>query len=89
MLRNKIYRKILSVDDAEEIITQIKHLDITLVYTEDMLDLAWNIGLQLNLPTLYDCFYIALSKFIDIPLWTADSRLYSAAKKKYSFIHLI
>jgi len=88
-LRNKVHRKILSINDAEEIKSQLKNLDMTFIYSEDLLDTAWDIASQLNLPTLYDCFYIALSKFLDGPLWTADSRLYKTASKEFPLINIV
>ena len=88
-LRNKVHRKILSINDAEEIKSQLKNLDMTFIYSEDLLDTAWDIASQLNLPTLYDCFYIALSKFLNVPLWTADSRLYKTASKEFPLINIV
>jgi len=54
-----------------------------------MLDTAWDIASQLNLPTLYDCFYIALSKFLNIPLWTSDSKLYNVVNEEFPLINLV
>jgi len=88
-LRNKVHRKILSISDAEEIKNQLKNLDMTFIYSEDMLDTAWDIASQLNLPTLYDCFYIALSKFLNIPLWTADNKLYNLVNEEFPLINLV
>lgn len=89
VLKNKVYRGILENSDALKLINQIKHLDLTLIYTEDLVDLAWEISEILKAPVLYDCFYIALSKFLDIPLWTADTKLYNSAKEKFPFINVI
>ena len=89
VLRNKIYRGILENDDARELINQIKHLDLILIYIEDILNSAWEIGEILKPSVLYDCFYIALSKFLNIPLWTADTKLYNSAKGKFPFIKVI
>lgn len=89
VLRNKVYRGILGKDDAKEIIDQIGHLNLTLIYNEELLDIAWEIGSTLKSSALYDCFYIALSKFLSIPLWTADKKLYNSARRKFSFINLL
>lgn len=88
-LRNKVSRGILKEEDAEEIISLLRDLEIILIYTEDLLTIAWEIGSTLNTAALYDCFYLALSKFLDIPLWTSDKKLYNSAKKKFPFIHLL
>ena len=41
VLRNKVYREILKDEEAKEIINQLSHLDIVLIYSEDLLDIAW------------------------------------------------
>lgn len=89
VIRNKTFRGILEEGDASEIIRQINNLQLTLIYNEDLLNLSWEIGSILKTPALHDCFYIALSKFLNVPLWTADSKLYNIAKKKFPFINLI
>ncbi len=89
VLRNKVYRGILEKDDAKEIIDQIRHLNLTLIYNEELLDIAWEIGSTLKTSALYDCFYIALSKFLSIPLWTTDKKLYNSARRKFPFINLL
>jgi predicted nucleic acid-binding protein len=44
VIRNKVHRKLLNEADATEIIERIKRLDMTLVYTEEILEGAWRIG---------------------------------------------
>ncbi|MDP2753213.1 MAG: type II toxin-antitoxin system VapC family toxin [Nitrospirota bacterium] len=89
VLRNKVYRGSIDAETGANIINQLKGLDILLVYTDDILDIAWEIGDILKSSTLYDCFYIALARFLDIPLWTADKRLYDSAKNIVPFINLL
>ena len=89
VLRNKVYRGSIDAETGTNIINQLKGLDILLVYTDDILDIAWEIGDILKSSTLYDCFYIALARFLDIPLWTADKRLYDSAKNIVPFINLL
>lgn len=89
VLRNKVYRRILDEEEAVEIINLLKHLDLSLIYTEDLIDIAWEIGSILKTPTLWDCFYLALPKLLSIPFWTADRKLYQSAKRKFLFINLL
>lgn len=79
VIRNKVHRKLLNEADATEIIKRIKRLDMTLVYTEEILEGAWRIGRLLKMSALYDCFYLSLAQFLKSPLWTADKKLYQAA----------
>jgi predicted nucleic acid-binding protein len=89
VIRNKVFRGILSEREGGEIIGLLKQLDISLIYTEELLDIAWEIGTTLNTSNLYDCFYLALPKLLRIPLWTADKRLSQSAKKEFPFINLL
>ncbi len=89
VIRNKLYRGIIDGEDADRLITQLKELDITLTYAEDILEEAWEISKILNSSTLYDCFYIALSKFLNISMWTADGKLYNSAKRYFPKINLL
>jgi predicted nucleic acid-binding protein len=79
VIRNKLHRKLLNEKDAAEIIERMKRIDMTLVYTDELLESAWEIGSHLRVPVLYDCFYLALAQLLNAPLWTADKKLYQAA----------
>ena len=89
VLRNNAFRGVIAEDIADTLIVHLKELDIKLVYTEDLLLEAWELGKVLKSPTLYDCFYLALSRFLNIPLWTADKKLYTAAKSFFPAINLL
>lgn len=89
VLRNKVSRGILDHADAAEMIDKIRHLDISLIYVPELIELAWGIGTIIKSPTLYDCFYLAVAKLFEAPFWTSDKRLYKAAKKEFPFINLI
>jgi predicted nucleic acid-binding protein len=89
VIRNKLHNQILEENEGSEIINNLKHLDLTLFYTEDLLDIAWEIGGKLKTSALYDSFYIALAKLFKIPLWTADKKLFQLVKKKFPFINLL
>jgi predicted nucleic acid-binding protein len=89
VLRNKVFRRILDDVDATEMIDRIRHLDLSLIYAPELMELAWGIGAILKAPTLYDCFYLAVAKLFGAPFWTCDKRLYKAAKKEFPFINVI
>jgi predicted nucleic acid-binding protein len=89
VIRNKVHRRIVEEDDASEIIERMKRMDMTLVYSDDLLDAAWEIGARLKSAALYDCFYLALADLLDAPLWTADKRLYQEAKGEWSGVNLL
>ncbi len=89
VIRNKVYRRALTENEGEEIIRLLRQLDISLIYTEELLDIAWEVGALLNTPNLYDCFYLASSKLLKTPLWTADKKLFKSAKRKFPFVNLL
>ena len=89
VIRNKVFRGILSEREGREIINLLNQLDLSLIYTEELLDIAWEIGIILNTPNLYDCFYLALPRLLRIPLWTADKKLFRSAKKEFPFVNLL
>jgi len=89
VIRNKVFKGMLTEREGGEIINLLNQLDISLIYTEEFLDIAWEIGIILNTPNLYDCFYIALPRLLRIPLWTADKKLFQSAKKEFPFVNLL
>jgi predicted nucleic acid-binding protein len=89
VLRNKVFRGTLANVDASELIDKMRHIDLSLIYEPELLDLAWEIGTLLKVPTLYDCFYLAVAKLLNVPFWTADKRLYKSVKKEFPLINAI
>jgi predicted nucleic acid-binding protein len=89
VVRNKVFMRILTEREGRELISMLRQLDISLIYDEELLDVAWEIGAILNSPNLYDCFYLALPKLLRIPLWTTDKRLFQSAQKEFAFINLL
>ena len=89
VLRNKVYRSILDEEEAAETVRLLKELDLSLIYTGEILEIAWEIGSKLRTAALYDCFYLALPAFLGIPLWTADKGLFQVAKKEYPFVNYL
>jgi len=67
----------------------MKRMDMTLVYTDELLEGAWEIGQLLELPVLYDCFYLALAQLLNAPLWTADEKLYHRAQNLKIGLNLV
>ncbi len=89
VLRNKVYMGLIDNRIGMDIINQLKELDILLVYNDDILSIAWEMGDIQKSSTLYDYFYIALAKYLNIPLWTADKKLYNSVKNTMPFVNLL
>jgi len=86
VLRNKVFRGILDEVDASEMMDKIRHLELSLIYAKELMEIAWEIGKTLKAPSLYDSYYLAVAKFFGTLLWTADDRLYRSAHKHFSFV---
>jgi len=89
VIRNKVFRGILTEREGGEILSLLRQLDLSLIHDEELLDIAWEIGIILNSQNLYDCFYLALAKLLRIPLWTTDKKLFQSARKEFAFVNLL
>ena len=89
VIRNKLHRKLINETDASEIIERMRRIEMTLVYTDELLESAWKIALRLKVPVLYDCFYLALAQLLNAPLWTADEKLYRTASNLRPALNLL
>ncbi len=89
VIRNKVYRKVLTEMEGNKIIEFIKQLDIVLVYNENLLEESWQISSELKTSSLYDCFYLALAKLLNAPLWTADKKLFETAHNCVPSLNLL
>ena len=89
VLRNRVFRGTLASAEASELIDRMRHIDLSLIYEPELLDLAWEIGTMLKVSTLYDCFYLAVAKLFNVPFWTADKRLHKSAKREFPLINAI
>ena len=50
---------------------------------------AWELAVELNLPTVYDTAYLALAQIEGCDFWTADRSFYRVASGKYGFVRLL
>lgn len=76
----KIQRQQLSQHQAIEIIRTLNNLPIKLLNSNDLLESACELAIQLNHP-VYDCLYLALAIAFDTYLITADKRFYNTIRK--------
>lgn len=88
VLRKKVRRNEIKSDEAEEIWQLFCRLKIiNYVQDDNIINLAWQISNEENLPTLYDAAYIAVAKVNsseDKPceFWTADEKLINSLTNK-------
>lgn len=79
-LRNKVYRQIITKEEGFSALNQIRHGRIELIISPNLVERAWAISEDLELPTVYDAFYLALANQEDCEFWTADENLVKILK---------
>jgi predicted nucleic acid-binding protein len=76
VMRGHVLGSKLSLDRADDAITTLAALTISLSDSQTLLPRIWQLR---NYLTSYDAAYIALTESLDAPLATADARFRSAA----------
>jgi predicted nucleic acid-binding protein len=89
VIRNQVYRGNISGASGELAYTTFLAQDVRIYAVDELHQRAWNFAVQLNRPTVYDTYYLALGDYLDCDVWTADRRLYHAAKGELSRLHLL
>ena len=80
-LRNKVYRQIITQEEGFSALNQIRHGRIEFIFSQNLVERAWAISEDLELPTAYDAFYLALAKEEGCEFWTADKNLVKILKR--------
>ncbi|MDQ1292623.1 MAG: hypothetical protein QG608_503 [Actinomycetota bacterium] len=75
VIRGHVLGSKLSLDRADEAVSALKALTVSLSDCRTLLNRIWH--LRHNL-TSYDAAYVALAESLDVPLVTADARLAGA-----------
>ena len=91
VLRQKVLRKEITVEEAEESWRMFRRLrNITYMDSEEVMNIAWRISTEEKLSTLYDASYLSVAETVAkqsnevCEFWTADKRLVNSLKdKKY------
>jgi predicted nucleic acid-binding protein len=89
VIRNHVYRQILSVKAGEMAFTAIQAQQILFLHPQNLDLRAWQLAQQYNRPTAYDTYYLALAELQGCPLWTADKRLYRAVQNDLPWVHCV
>lgn len=80
VLFRKQKRGHLSSEESEEIFTLLSNLPLIIVEVADLVPVAFNLARSHN-TTVYDATFLALAKRHRAPLFTADRKLESVARK--------
>jgi len=77
VIRSHAHRGTISLDAANAAFETVGKSPVRIMHNTEIRALAWQLAEQLNLSTLYDAAYLALTQHVDGELWTADRRLYN------------
>jgi predicted nucleic acid-binding protein len=89
VLRNRAHRGRLTLDESSEALEELLNLDVSIISPPHLHRMAWELATQLDQPTAYDAHYLALAQELDCPFWTADLRLYEAARDTLPGVNLL
>jgi predicted nucleic acid-binding protein len=81
----------LTYDEATQSLKKLFSIGVLLKFSlyEDISAQAMEFARLFNLPATYDAHYLALAQHENSELWTADTRLWNALKRKLSWVHWI
>ncbi|MEJ5197962.1 MAG: type II toxin-antitoxin system VapC family toxin [Anaerolineae bacterium] len=89
VLRKKVYRRLLTDDEAEMALERALAFRIELIDPADLHKRAWAVARRLNQPAAYDSHYLALAELLECPFWTGDERLFNAVHEALTWVHWV
>jgi len=86
-LRRMVVRRDLDDEPAGSALGLLLAMPVSLRAPAGLVARAWDLARELNRPTTYDCFYLAVAELLDIDCWTADRRFFNAVHEKKPRLH--
>ena len=86
VIRNKVYRKELTLEEGITASEILKEQEIIFFYSPMTVKIARDFANNYNRPTLYDSFYLAVAKEIESELWTADRKLINSLNNEIPWV---
>jgi predicted nucleic acid-binding protein len=86
VVRRKVHQGILSAADGDRARQALEDLVVEVREPADLYDVAWQLAVRFNRPTVYDCCYLALALLAGCELWTADQRLARAVDAQLAWV---
>lgn len=75
-------RGALDREEAETALGIVFHRHLDLMEVANLPGRAMELARELNRPSVYDCYYLALAEWFDCRLWTGDERFYNAVNRR-------
>jgi predicted nucleic acid-binding protein len=85
VLRQAVHRGRITSGEGDTALADFIGVGIRIAEPPGLLRRAWDLGKALNVPRLYDMFYVALADMEQCELWTADRHLVNLVKARWPF----
>lgn len=79
----------VTLEEAQERISNFSRIPIDLVYSEDLSRRALELSLGFGWKHPYDAYYLAVGELLNCDVWTADYQFRRDAGLKHSRVHLL
>lgn len=89
VLRRKTRQGWLTAQQAREALQLLERLRLRLVWDWSMAERAMMMAEELDQPTTYDTFYLAVAEKEECEFWTADERFVRGSSGRYPFVRLL
>lgn len=89
VLRKKNHLGLLTDDQTQTCLTDLKELPVTFLPDQELLGEAFLWSKRLKQAVIYDCLYLALAHQENALFWTADRKFYEAAKGEFTNVEVI
>jgi len=86
VIRNKIFRDEITSDEGREASRVLKEQEVIFYHSQMTEEIAWDLAIKYERPTLYDTFYLAIAKEIESEFWTDDKRLVNSLKDEIPWV---
>jgi predicted nucleic acid-binding protein len=86
VMRKHVHHGIITEDYGLTALRYLLNLKVRLEAFPGIHERAWHLATQLNRPTAYDAYYLALAEKLDCEFWTSDQRLYNAVSSQLLWV---
>jgi predicted nucleic acid-binding protein len=83
VLRQAVHRGRITSEEGDTALADFVGVGIRIAERPGLLRRTWDLGKALNVPRLYDMFYVALADMEHCELWTADRHLVNLVKGRW------
>jgi predicted nucleic acid-binding protein len=79
----------LELEDSRKALVYLLSVEIAIHHSPALHQRALDLAIELGQPTTYDTHYLALAEHEMCEFWTADKRLYRAARDRFPMIRFL